>query len=560
MTTLRNKSYTGSYDPWLASGIETGSEPLNYDGPVKYTNTATKQNITFPWPYTEHMAKQEKTTPEEFFGRMNMSDERVKSIVFQNQQLMLKQNVQKKLHPIKEREDLEKLMYEFFREQWASQSKNRNMAYEASLLSRTLMKDADGNEIPDSSERDRYLARQHELERMRGDQALTNPIMRPYLNRIIEQSEYFNQTQMSMAQAIQALALNPMDAHMMGGPGSGGHVPFEAGGTMALQRAEERRRMGYGASAASSTTTQSDIPVDPDASTDTELSKGLEAATSILAGTIDAAAEASGSSSDMHTPPGSPPPLEEVTPAMRAERLVNIPNVQLLFKPQTTPEEVAQALDEIQTDTGMYGAKLYDALVEMDKVVPLASISMRKGKEGDLERRQQLINTTLTSGNGKSVRQQHEPTILRGASIHGAISDINILAESQKSSMTPEKEAELAILDKSIEYEIGKQAELTSEMSQIRGRQAKEIKDLSEPEPSTSKGAGEKPRSKSAPRARPPSSGGKARGGRQIRVQKEDGTWKKTNYNYAQESDSYSHLIKAGKFKEGWGMNILQAD
>ena len=164
MTSLRNRTYTGSYDPWLASGIETGSEPLNYDGPVKYTNTATKQNITFPWPYTEHMAKQEKTTPEEFFGRMNMSDERVKSIVFQNQQLMLKQNVQKKLHPIKEREDLEKLMYEFFREQWASQSKNRNMAYEASLLSRTLMKDADGNDIPDSSERDQYLARQHELE------------------------------------------------------------------------------------------------------------------------------------------------------------------------------------------------------------------------------------------------------------------------------------------------------------------------------------------------------------------------------------------------------------
>ena len=550
MTTLRNKTYTGSYDPWLASGIETGSEPLNYDGPVKYTNTATKQNIKFPWPYTEHMAKQEKTTPEEFFGRMNMSDERVKSIVFQNQQLMLKQNVQKKLHPIKEREDLEKLMYEFFREQWAHQSKNRNIAYEASLLSREPRKDADGNDIPDSSERDVYLARQHELEKMRGDQALTNPIMRPYLNRIIEQSEYFNQTQMSMAQAIQALALNPMDAHMMGGPGSGGHVPVQAGATWQEQRTEERRRMGHGAR--ESEGSDSDTLVDQDAPTDTELSKGLKEATSILSGTIDAAAEASGSSSGMHTPPGSAPmqpPLEESTPAMRAERLATMPNVQLLFKPHTTPEEIARALEDIEMETGMYGANLYDAIEEMDKVVPLSSISMRKTKEGDLERRKQLIYTTLTAGNGKSVREQHEPTVRRGASIHGNMSDINILGQSQMSGMTPEKEAELAILDKSIEYEVGRQSKLTSE-----------IKGLTDPEQSTSKSAEQKPRSKSAPRARTPSSKKGVPKGRQIRVQLPDGTYKNTHYEYAAKSGMFGDAIRRGKFLEGWGLNILQTD
>ena len=139
----------------------------------------------------------------------------------------------------------------------------------------------------------------------------------------------------------------------------------------------------------------------------------------------------SGSSSGMHTPPGSPPPLEESTPAMRAERLATMPNVQLLFKPDTTPEEIARALEDIEMETGMYGANLYDAIEEMDKVVPLSSISMRKGKEGDLERRKQLIYTTLTAGNGKSVREQHEPTVRRGASIHGNMSDINILGQSQ---------------------------------------------------------------------------------------------------------------------------------
>ena len=248
MTTLRNKSYTGSYDPWLASGIETGSEPLDYDAPVRHTATATKQNIRFPWPYTEHVAKHEQPTPEEFFGRMQMDDERVKSIVFQNQQLMLKQKVQKQQHPVKEREDLEKLMYEFFREKWAAQSKNRNVAYEASLLNRTLMKDADGNEIPDSSERDRYLARQQELDRMRGDMAVTNPLMRQYLNHVIETTDYFQNTQMTMQQAIQALSLNQMDAHMAGGPGMGG-IPVRPGESLVEQSARNNLRMGHGESA-----------------------------------------------------------------------------------------------------------------------------------------------------------------------------------------------------------------------------------------------------------------------------------------------------------------------
>ena len=235
MTTLRNKTYTGSYDPWLASGIETGSEPLDYDAPVKHTATATKQNIKFPWPYTEHVAKHEQPTPEEFFGRMRMDDQRVKSIVFQNQQLMLNQKIKKQEYPIKEREDLEKLMYEFFREKWAQQSKNRNIAYEASLLNRTLMKDADGNEIPDSSERDRYLAQQRELDRMRGDMAVTNPLMRQYLNRVIETTNYFQNTQMTMQQAIQALALTPMDAHMAGGAGMGGSAPIRPGESLVEQ-------------------------------------------------------------------------------------------------------------------------------------------------------------------------------------------------------------------------------------------------------------------------------------------------------------------------------------
>ncbi len=207
MTTLKNKYYSGEYDPWLASGIEYGTEPIDYESPVYHKVEAVRQNIKFPFPFYEKMTSQKEQTPEEFFGRMRHITPEVESIVMQNQLLQQRKKAEEKLMPIMKQETLEELMYKFFKEQWVQQTKNKNIEYEASLRSPDP---ASGDGV--LSARELYLREQYEMARARGDMSINNPIMREELNRRVELANYFGRQNATYAQTIEDMGLSPYDA------------------------------------------------------------------------------------------------------------------------------------------------------------------------------------------------------------------------------------------------------------------------------------------------------------------------------------------------------------
>ena len=169
MTTLRNKHYTGDYDPWLAAGLEYGSEPVKYDAPTFHKQEAVKLNYEYPWPFTEKVSKKPLKDPAEYVGAKKPQDAYIKSIIMKSELQRQRRAAEEKVYPIKQQEKLEDLMYQYFKNEWIKQTKNQEIQYEASLRT--------------GDDRKAYLQQQYELARMRGDMSINNPVVRQELYR-----------------------------------------------------------------------------------------------------------------------------------------------------------------------------------------------------------------------------------------------------------------------------------------------------------------------------------------------------------------------------------------
>jgi hypothetical protein len=191
MSTLLNKYYTGTYDPNLASEIETARPVVKLDTPVYHQTQATKVIWEYPWPYTQMiMAQDGKVKPEQFQGRERPSDEFVKSIVRQTEQQRHKEEREDRQKPLVDSRNIDRLLKQQAMMKFANDNRNRNVMYEASLLS-AAPGSANDPTRPTLSEKEKFMEENAYRDKYYGVQALTNPATKRYMEQQQEYAKYF---------------------------------------------------------------------------------------------------------------------------------------------------------------------------------------------------------------------------------------------------------------------------------------------------------------------------------------------------------------------------------
>ena len=196
MSTLLNKYYTGTYDPNLASEVETARPVVKLDAPVYHQTQATKVIWEYPWPYTQMiMAQDGKVQPEQFQGRERPSDEFVKNIVRRTQEAKRKIEREERQKPLVDSQNIDKLMKQQAMMKFINDNRNRNVQYEASLLS--------------GEEKDQFLAQNANRDRYFGVQALDNPATKRYMQFQQDLGKYFRDVNLSLAEIADSTARAP---------------------------------------------------------------------------------------------------------------------------------------------------------------------------------------------------------------------------------------------------------------------------------------------------------------------------------------------------------------
>ena len=196
MSTLLNKYYTGTYDPNLASEVETARPVVKLDAPVYHQTQATKVIWEYPWPYTQMiMAQDGKVQPEQFQGRERPSDEFVKNIVRRTQEAKRKIEREERQKPLVDSQNIDKLMKQQAMMKFINDNRNRNVQYEASLLS--------------GEEKEQFLAQNANRDRYFGVQALDNPATKRYMQFQQDLGKYFRDVNLSLAEIADNTARAP---------------------------------------------------------------------------------------------------------------------------------------------------------------------------------------------------------------------------------------------------------------------------------------------------------------------------------------------------------------
>ena len=187
MSTLLNKYYTGTYDPNLASEVETARPVVKLDAPVYHQTQATKVIWEYPWPYTQMiMAQDGKVQPEQFQGRERPSDGFIKTIVRKQQEAKRKIEREERQKPLVDSQNIDKLLKQQAVMKFQTDNRNRNVQYEASLLS--------------GEEREQYLAQNNNRDRYFGVQALENPATKRYMQFQQDLGKYFQGVNLTLDQ------------------------------------------------------------------------------------------------------------------------------------------------------------------------------------------------------------------------------------------------------------------------------------------------------------------------------------------------------------------------
>ena len=212
MSTLLNKYYTGTYDPNLASEIETARPVVKLDTPVYHQTQATKVIWEYPWPYTQMiMAQDGKVKPEQFQGRERPSDGFIKTIVRKQHEEMRKRDREDRQKPLVDSQKIDRLMKQQAMMKFMNDNRNRNVRYEASLLS--------------PEDRERYLEENNNRDRFYGIQALDNPATKRYMQFQQDMGRYFQNVNLSLSQIVANTTPLPGGPPPAGGGGGGGGGP-----------------------------------------------------------------------------------------------------------------------------------------------------------------------------------------------------------------------------------------------------------------------------------------------------------------------------------------------
>jgi len=192
MSILRNEFYQGETDPNLLSGLTYAVREKLDDKHIIHDQHASRLNYAPKFPYTEAIIRQGgKPTPDQFFGLEKPSDAWVNELLKRQHILNQKKVIEERDYPVHSRADLDRVYKAHFQQLFQKQLLDRDVQYNAQLLSAFKGSANDPNR-PELSEKDAYLEREGQRTRYMAEGSLMqSPSMQQFLAKEMATAQFF---------------------------------------------------------------------------------------------------------------------------------------------------------------------------------------------------------------------------------------------------------------------------------------------------------------------------------------------------------------------------------